>query len=272
MAMPGSAAAPKSAGAQLPAHEARTSTDLLAENASLHAQVAALRAEMHHLAYTVSHDLRAPLRHIVSFSKVVQDEGAAQLDPELQDFLGMVVDSAKHMGVLLEGLLALSRVGTADMLMASVSLSDVLLEVQLQLARQYPQANVEWVVAPDLPTVWGDAALLRTVLTHVLDNAVKFSVGANPQTVEVGWSRVQGSAGAPKVALTIQDQGVGFDAAHQAKLFQVFGRLPEAKGFAGIGIGLAIARKALERMGGGMALQAPASGGCLATLQLVEPR
>jgi light-regulated signal transduction histidine kinase (bacteriophytochrome) len=239
--------------------------------AQLEAELATARAQMQELTYTVSHDLRAPLRHVVSYAKLVQAEAGPQLDDELRGFLDTVVDSANHMGLLLDGLLALSRIDSAPLHIASVALADVMLEVQAPLVRAYPQTSILWSIAPDLPVVQADATLLRTALTQVLDNAVKFSAApasAQPVHITLGWQRTVNTQGAECITLIVQDSGVGYDPTQQGALFQVFGRLSNAKGVAGGGVGLLMARKALARLQGNIEIAGKVGQGCCVTLQI----
>lgn len=253
---------------------ASTEAEVLQQRvAALEAALAAQQQALQDFTYAVSHDLRAPLRHVVSYAQLVHDEAGPQLDAEAQGFLATVVDSAKHMGLLLDGLLALSRVGSAPLQLAAVPLATLLPEVQAQLVRTYSEASVEWSIPQDLPVVQADAALLRTALTQVLDNAVKFSTAPasaskEPAHIALTWLRTVNEHGVECISLTVQDSGVGYDPAQQSKLFQVFGRLSNAKGVAGVGVGLVMARKALARMQGCIQLAVGVGAGCCATLQL----
>ena len=233
--------------------------------AELQAELAALRAEMQEFTSAVSHDLRAPLRHIVSFAKLVDEDAGPQLSAEVRQFLATITDSARHMGVMLDGLTALSRVGSAPLQMQEVSLQDLVAQVCEGLpGRQSPRA-LEWRVAPDLPVVWADPKLLRQALTQVLDNAVKFSAGGAPAVVEVS---AEPGADGRSVTLQVRDNGVGYNPALQDKLFKAFGRLHSAQRFAGHGLGLVLVRKILQRLGGVVSIQAELDAGCCVRLQI----
>ncbi len=163
--------------------------------AALEAQLAALRAEYQDFTATVSHDLRAPLRHIVSFAQLVQEEAGATLDSEVQGFLGTITDSARHLGTMLDGLLLLSRAGSAQLKLEPVDLQALVGDICAELGAVNGQralqgqigSDLQWHIASDLPPVLADAALLRQALVCVLDNALKFSAGRHPAVIAVGW-------------------------------------------------------------------------------------
>ena len=233
--------------------------------AALEAELAALRAEMQEFTYTVSHDLRAPLRHIVSYAQLVQEDAGPQLNTEVQGFLATITDSARHMGVLLDGLVALSRLGTVPVAVTAVPLQTLVQDVAAQLNERNLGRNIDWRIAGDLPTVQADAALLRQALEHVLGNAIKFTAPREQAVVEIT-APPGGSNGMQ--TLQVRDNGVGYNPAMQAKLFQVFGRLHSAKQFEGIGLGLAMTRKIAQRLEGTVSAQGVLDGGCCVTLCL----
>ena len=231
----------------------------------LEAELAALRADMQHFAYAVSHDLRAPLRHIVSYAQLVQEDAGEQLSDEVQGFLRTMTDSAQHMGAQLDGLATWARVSTVVVEPQFVDLHDLVLALQQAPACQ-GGLGVQWELASDLPTVWADPTLLRQALEHVLSNAVKFSAGQAAARILIApWhDRNQGLTG-----LCVQDHGAGYNPAQQACLFKVFGRLHSTQQFPGIGMGLATARRIMERLGGQVAITSPGVGrGALVTVGL----
>jgi signal transduction histidine kinase len=229
----------------------------LEQVAALQAELAALRTEMQAFTATVSHDLRAPLRHIVSFAQLVQEEAGPQLDAEVRGFLATMVDSARHMGVMLDGLTALSRAGTETVVLEPVSLQALVREACNAVPGAGPA--LQWHMDGDLPLVQADARLLRHALGHVLGNAVKFSAGREKPVVSI---RRGACSEAGVVELEVCDNGVGFDPALQGKLFQAFGRLHSAQQFPGVGMGLVLTRKWLQRMGASIAVQGEVGGGC----------
>jgi light-regulated signal transduction histidine kinase (bacteriophytochrome) len=233
--------------------------------ATLEAQLAALRGEMQAFTHTVSHDLRAPLRHIVSYAQLVQEDAGPLLNAEVQGFLATMTDSARHMGCMLDGLGALSQLGTATVTLAPVPLNALVAEVVAVLARQHPGRTIDWRIAPDLPTVQADAALLRQALQQVLGNALKFTAPSAAAVVDIHTVANERPGFA---TLQVRDNGVGYNPAQQAALFTVFGRLHTVKQFDGIGMGLVLCRKALARMGASVDTLSSLVGGCTATLQL----
>jgi light-regulated signal transduction histidine kinase (bacteriophytochrome) len=218
----------------------------------LEAELTGLRAEMQDFSYTVSHDLRASLRHILSYAQLVQEDAAELLPAETLGFVNTIADSARHMGLLMDGLMELSRLGTVALQTGPVPLQAVVADVVAELSQRYPQRALDWQVAPDLPAVLADATLLRATLLCVLDNAAKFTA-QRPQArivITAHTARPDGAAATASemVALTVQDNGAGFNPALQSKLFHPFQRLHTTKQFPGIGMGLALTRKMLERM------------------------
>jgi signal transduction histidine kinase len=244
-----------------------TATD--ARIAALEAQVLALRQEMQDFSYTVSHDLRAPLRHIVSFAHLVQEDAGPLLNEEVQGFLKTITDSARHMGVLLDGLMELSRAGTVPLHIETVDLRTLLLDVVEEVKFKYASRTIDWQIDPPLPEVLVDEKLLRQALLQVLDNAAKFTSTQEAAQVVVACETKKSSDAGNQVVLEVRDNGVGFNSALSKQLFHPFQRLHSQQQFAGIGMGLALARKQLARMGGTITAQAEVGQGC--TVQLTLP-
>ena len=240
-----------------------TDPDAQARIAALEAQVAQLQREMQDFTYTVSHDLRAPLRHITSFAKLVQMESAEQLNEEAQGFLGNVVESAALMGRMLDGLLALSRVGVAPLSPQPVALDMVLDAACTAVQARYPGRKVEWQSARELPTVPTDAALLQQALTELLDNAWKFTAKIEQPQVALSGEAADGG-----VRLLLRDNGAGFSTQQVERLGLPFVRLHSAQQFPGVGLGLALARKCVLRLGGTLSLQSAPQQGCTVVLEL----
>ena len=227
--------------------------------AALQAELAVVRAEMQHFTYAVSHDLRAPLRHIVSYAQLVEEDAGPQLNEEVRGFLSTITDSARNMGVLLDGLAALAGVGTAPVELVSVSLQDLLGPMCSELSAQNPQQSINWRIDHDLPTVLVDATLLREALSHLLGNALKFSAPRECAVVEIKAAPADEDG---CVVLSIQDNGVGYNPMQQTQLFKVFGRLHSSKQFGGTGMGLVLSQKMLERFGATVSIQGVLDGGC----------
>lgn len=236
--------------------------------AALQAELAAVRAEMQHFSYAVSHDLRAPLRHILSYAQLVQEDAGPQLSAEVQEFLTTITDSARHMGVLLDGLAALSRVGSAPLDVGPVCLQELVQAVCNELAAQHPERTIEWRIATDLPMVQAEATLLRQALHQVLGNAVKFTAQRQSAVIEVD-AAIDMHSG--YVTLQVRDNGVGYNPALQDRLFKVFGRLHSSQQFEGIGMGLVLTRKSLERFRATVAIESVLDRGCSVRLSLPSP-
>lgn len=237
-----------------------------AREAALLAQLAQAQQEMQHLLYAVSHDLRAPLRHVTSFSRLLQEEVGQSLAPEPRGFLDNVVDASQRMGGMLDALLALSRAGTATLQPQAVCLGQVLEEAQREALARSATPDVRWDLDASVQHAWvqADAALLRHALVALLDNALKFDRASSPCVVEVQVRRMQGVW-----ELAIHDRGVGLPAtAPTERLGFAFVRLHSAQQFEGLGVGLALARKLLARMDATVALENRPGGGCTARVVL----
>jgi signal transduction histidine kinase len=240
--------------------------DSAARIAQLEAQLTALQGEMQQLTHVVSHDLRAPLRHIVSYTQLVREDAGPLLTGEVQGFLDTVTDSAGHLGAMLDALLRLSRVGAAPVQIGAVALQEVVVGLCEEMATRYPGREVQCDVNADALEVQADASLLQQALWQVLDNAWKFTAPV-PQA-QVSVSAFLDADG--RVQLTVRDNGVGCNPALQGKLFQVFSRLHSGQQFAGLGVGLALARKGLQRMGATVTLRSAVDEGCSVTMRLPQ--
>jgi two-component system, OmpR family, sensor kinase len=225
------------------------------ERDAARAELAAVRREMQALTATLGHDLHAPLRHIVAYTQLVQEDAGPQLTPEVQGFLATITDSARHLGAMLDGLLELSRIGAVAVQLEAVDLSAAL--------QSAAAAHPGITLVRDEARALADPALLQLVLTQLLANAVKFSRGRAPPDITVCTTQ-QGDT----VQITVQDKGAGFNPAQAAKLGQAFVRLHSPRQFPGLGMGLALAHKAVQRMGGSLTLTAAVDAGCAATLVL----
>jgi signal transduction histidine kinase len=233
--------------------------------AQLEAELAACKREMQEFTYTVSHDLRAPLRHIVSFAQLVQEDAGPLLNAEVQGFLDTIAGSARNLTAMLDALLELSRVGSVALHSQRVALQDMVQSVSEELSDKFPSDGRTWHIAPGLPQVTADPALLRVALMHLLGNALKFSRSRTPAVIEIG-GESDVVAGITK--LTIRDNGVGYNPVMQGKLFQVFSRLHSQTQFEGLGMGLALSRKIAQRLGAELAISGKTDLGCCVTLTL----
>lgn len=213
-------------------------------------QLQDINTDLEAFSYSVSHDLRAPLRHIGSFVGLLRDSLPADTAPTVQRHLDTIAHAATHMGQLIDGLLAFSRLGRASLNVRKVSLQD-LLQSSLNRVQHDPTLvrsghRVEWDIAPDLPLVLGDGLLLSQVWDNLLSNALKYSRPREPARIQVGW-RTETPG---QVVVWVTDNGVGFDPNRASQLFGVFQRLHKPQAFEGTGIGLALCRRIVERHGG----------------------
>ena len=197
-------------------------------------------------SYSVSHDLRSPLRHISSFVSLLQEHLADQCDEISARYLGTIGSSARHMSLLIDGLLTFSRLGRSALKSAPVNIALLVDAVIAELTHEPEGRIIDWVVAPDLPVVQGDAVLLREVWANLLGNAQKYTRPRQRTQIEVGWR----TDSAKSHIFYVRDNGVGFDTKYAAKLFGVFQRLHRMTEFEGTGIGLALTRRIIERHGG----------------------
>jgi light-regulated signal transduction histidine kinase (bacteriophytochrome) len=226
----------------------RAQADIDRLNADLSVRVAQLQVlnrELEAFSYSVSHDLRAPLRSIDGFSKVLLEDYAPQLDATAQDSLRRIRAATQRMGELIDGMLTLARVSRAELKREVVDLSAFARAIVDQLRRAEPDRQVDVVVADGL-VAEGDGRLLRAVLENLLGNAWKFSRHRPHARIEVG---VQ-SDGDGGRAYYVRDDGAGFDMAYVEKLFGVFQRLHGMTEFEGTGIGLATVQRIVHRHSG----------------------
>ncbi len=201
--------------------------------------------ELESFAYSVSHDLRAPLRHIHGYLDMLKRATAGQLAPRADRYIRTASDAAVQMGQLIDDLLAFSRMGQAEMRREQVRLDTLLDEVRTGLQPQTEGRRIEWHIEP-LPMVRGDTAMLRQVLVNLVSNAVKYTGKREVATISI--SQVGTEDG--RAVLCVRDNGAGFDMQFADKLFGVFQRLHHAEEFEGTGIGLAIVRRIITRHGG----------------------
>jgi PAS domain S-box-containing protein len=208
------------------------------------AQLESSNKELEAFAYSVSHDLRAPIRHLSAFSESLRERSYEKLDERARHYLDNIHASSQQMGTLIDDLLKFSRLGRAGMSKADVALEPLVQEVRRELGAEVGGRNIVWKVST-LPTIYADPALLRQVFVNLVSNAVKYTRGRQEARIEIGCA-----TGTPsEQVIFIRDNGVGFEMAYVHKLFQVFQRL-HTKDFEGTGIGLAIVRRIVERHGG----------------------
>ncbi|MFI5332403.1 MAG: ATP-binding protein, partial [Desulfobaccales bacterium] len=221
--------------------------DLLKTAAELRQRAKELTAanqELENFTYSVAHDLRAPLRSMGGFARILLEDYPDQLDAEGQRYLNIIQQEARKMGQLIDDLLALARLGRKELSLARLDLADLAQVVFDELKAAYPERNLQIEVQP-LPAVLGDRVMFRQLLANLLDNAIKFTQDRDPALIQVsGWS-----AGKENI-YCIKDNGVGFDMRYVHKLFEVFQRLHPEEEYGGTGVGLAIVKRVIDRHGG----------------------
>ncbi len=208
------------------------------------AQLTAANQELAAFSYSVSHDLRAPLRHIAGFSAILMEDHGAQLVPAAQSYLTRIQDATENMAELIDDLLNLARIGQQDMRRNRTDLN-VLVEGAIKdLETEEAGRQIDWRVK-SLPTLDCDAGLIKIVFANLLSNAVKYTRGREPAVIEVGTKSRDGVS-----TIYVRDNGVGFDPKYADKLFGVFQRLHRKEEFEGTGIGLATVQRIVRRHGG----------------------
>ncbi|RJR36065.1 MAG: PAS domain S-box protein [Deltaproteobacteria bacterium] len=208
------------------------------------AQLEAANQELEAFAYSVSHDLRAPLRHVDGFLELLQKRTAAIIDDTSRHYLAQVFDSTRRMGTLIDDLLSFSRMGRREMLKKPVDLNALVQEVIREFEPEMRDRSIRWQIS-DLPGVIGDHAMLRMVLANLISNALKFTRSRQQAEIEIGFLP-EGN----ETIIFVRDNGVGFDMNYADNLFGVFQRLHRVEEFEGTGIGLANVRRIINRHGG----------------------
>jgi signal transduction histidine kinase len=231
------------------------------------AQLETANRELEAFSYSVSHDLRAPLRAIDGFSEILEEHCGRRLNATGRDALGRVRAGAQRMATLIEALIDLARLTRAELRRQPVDLSAASREILDELGRQHPARAVDVEVAPDL-TAEADPHLLRTALQNLLDNALKYTAHTPHARIEVG-STPNGHAR----VFHVRDNGVGFNMQQAGRLFSPFQRLHSDREFPGTGIGLAIVHRVVQRHGGHIWAESTAGGGAafFFTLEPEEP-
>jgi signal transduction histidine kinase len=209
------------------------------------AELVSANKELESFAYSVSHDLRAPLRHLVGYSELLQKHAPSSLDDKSQRYIQTILEAGKRMGNLIDDLLAFSRIGRTESRTTEVDFQQLINEVVLEIEQQTKGQDISWKIDA-LPVCYGDRSLLKLVVGNLLSNAVKFSSARRPAKIEIG--SVDGNTNTTEIF--VRDNGVGFDMQYANKLFGVFQRLHRADEFEGTGIGLATVQRIVHRHGG----------------------
>ena len=220
---------------------------VLAESELLRArdELQAANKELEAFAYSVSHDLRAPLRHMDGFGELLQKNVKSTLDDKSQRHMTMILESAKRMGGLIDDLLAFSKIGRVEAQMSRVNLGQLVNEVVTEARQEAASREIVWRI-DSLPSCYGDRSMLRIVFVNLVSNAIKFTRQRARAEIEIGCA----NGSEHETVVFVRDNGTGFDMKHVNKLFGVFQRLHHADDFEGTGIGLATVQRIIHRHGG----------------------
>lgn len=219
------------------------------------AELEASNRELESFSYSVSHDLRAPLRHISGFMELLRQNAWPVIDATGRRYMTTILESSKRMGMLIDDLLAFSRIGRSEMKVKEVDTEKLVKEVIREMQGEIKGRDIAWKMGR-LPVVHGDPSMLRLVLVNLISNAVKFTRTRPRAEVEIG-----SSSGEEECMFFVRDNGVGFDMKYAEKLFGVFQRLHRQEEFEGTGIGLANVRRIVARHGGRTWAEGSVDGG-----------
>ena len=231
------------------------------------AQLQETNAELEAFSYSVSHDLRAPLRHIHGYVQMLRRREKDRLDPTSYDHLEVISQAAGRMGQLIADLLAFSRIGREEMKLQRVEPSELVQIARRELAPVLEGRQISWEIGP-LPAVQADPALLQLVWVNLLSNAIKYSAPRARARIEIGATRSEDEEG--ELIFLVRDNGVGYDPRYGDRLFGVFQRLHTEEEFEGTGIGLAQVRRIIHRHGGRVWAEGEVDGGAAFCFTLRE--
>jgi PAS domain S-box-containing protein len=230
-------------------------------------ELEAINKELEAFAYSVSHDLRAPLRHMAGYTELLQKKTSSVVDEKSNHFIAMILDSAKRMGNLIDDLLAFSRLGRAETQERVVNLDQVVKEVLAEVRQETEGRKIVWKIGA-LPDFYGDRSMLRLVLINLISNAIKFTRTRTQAEIEIGCSEGNGN----DLIVFVRDNGVGFDMKYANKLFGVFQRLHPSEEFEGTGIGLATVQRIIHRHGGKVWAEGAVDSGAIFYFSAPKPR
>lgn len=223
--------------------------------------------DLESFSYSVSHDLRTPLRAITGFSEILMEDHADQLDQEATRLLNVVVDNTRRMGTLIDDILAYSRVTRSEPVMARVDMAELFRQAYREVSESYPeQARRADLELDELPQARGDQVQLRQVAVNLLSNALKYSSSREHIRIRVG-----GESKGARVRYSVVDNGIGFDMDYAENLFGVFERLHPSSEFEGTGVGLSIVKRILERHGGDIRAESRPGEGAAFHFELPKP-
>jgi len=234
----------------------RLNSELERRVAERTAQLQAANSELEAFSYSVSHDLRGPLRHILGFVDMLREDSGPALSGKSLTHLNTITEAAKRMGTLIDDLLGFSRIGKSQMKKTTVDLEELVRETLNDFQVETKDRTIVWQIQ-SLPPAWADRALLRMAFVNLISNAVKFTGARARPVIEIG-----GIAGAAdEIVIFVRDNGAGFDPRYMKKLFGVFQRLHSQAEFEGTGIGLANVQRIIHRHGGRVWAEAAVDAG-----------
>jgi len=229
-------------------------------------ELEATNKELEAFAYSVSHDLRAPLRHIAGYAELLQKRASSALDEKSRRYMTTILDSAKRMGNLIDDLLTFSRIGRVETQRTLVNLEQLVKEAVGEVRLETAGRDIAWKITT-LPVCYGDRSMLKIVLVNLLSNAIKFTRTRPRAEIEIGCAaRTQGEA-----EVFVRDNGVGFDMKYANKLFGVFQRLHQPDEFEGTGIGLATVQRVIHRHGGKVRAEGVVDQGAIFYFSVSKP-
>lgn len=240
------------------AFEYKQMTDKLARRT---AELEYVNGELEAFSYSVSHDLRAPLRHIMGYIDLFNRRCSENLSPQGAHYFNAIYDSAQQMGVLIDDLLQFSRNGRMQLVLTYVNMNKAVYEIVQRFSESHPDRHIDWHIS-ELPAAFGDETMLKFVWHNLIDNSVKFTRNNENAFIEIGWHPERN-------AYYIKDDGAGFDMKYVNKLFGIFQRLHTSGEFEGTGIGLASVKRVISRHGG--RIWAEAAPNCGAVFYFTVP-
>jgi chemotaxis family two-component system sensor kinase Cph1 len=235
------------------------------ERAELTEELQRSNKELESFSYSISHDLRAPFRHILGYAQLLGEEEDG-LKAISRHYLTGISNAALSAGQLVDDLLRFSQLGRASLNMSSIDMQKVAGEVQRSFENATDERRIEWRIGA-LPVGYGDAPLVRQAIYNLADNAVKYTRDRDPAIIEI-----EGRDEGDRTVYTVRDNGVGFDMAYGGKLFQVFQRLHHIEDFEGTGIGLALTKRIIDRHGGSISADGKLNEGASFSFTLPKPR
>ncbi len=236
------------------------------EMAAISDKLVTINKELEAFSYSVSHDLRAPFRHIVGYAQLLKKFEGAQLSERGNRFIDTIIESAISAGTLVDDLLSFSQMGRSTLTPVPIDMDQVVQEVRRTLQVEGSEAPIDWRIAP-LPTVRADPIMIRLALQNLLENAIKFTRHRDTPLIEIGVEETE-----TDYVFFVRDNGTGFDMAYVGKLFGVFQRLHRVEEFEGTGIGLANVKRIVERHGGRVWAEGKVDGGATFSFSLPKGR